>query len=632
MQRRPSQISITVIVILAVASCISFLLGMNFANHPSSYLSGKNSNNNQAGSDESSSSSLTPKEKSRNSLSVDSSKKFNCPQDKTKKNSSHKNNNNNTSADDGEPDQQQDPLPEISSSSSAIVPSPAVISQCVNQVMKIAQDYVKFAQQSEKIREANGPLNIAAFSRLWVPPLHGSGGMQFHALHLYSQLAVRGHNVHVFVSGPSHGGRDLMYVVDQNSHVATITTEKSKASLFVYQVASSEDGEYSVAWFENCLTRLAEINATVVHKKTGKSGFDVVHSESWAGVPNIYQMGLPAFVTWHGSMLDWFRNEVNFIVHNFRMKGKMTGDKTAQRMKDLGTSVAYESYMLLTVSDHIVISDSAANDLRKINLIDYDAVHVIYNGVNTRNFKPAADRQVTRKNFLTRVAKIPDSEITSDLFIVGCGGRLDGIKGHHQLSVAMKTVLTKKKNVILLVAGRGQEGHRYEALKSQGFRVYMLGMLPQADLAQFYQVLDTFVDPFYQHHGLNTVMLEASLTAVPIVVTDLASAQTTVPCNGGFGLTFPLGEPEILSARLLWLEEHRSEGIEMGKAARKRAQMLFSSSVMASRYEHLMYAAVEKPRPLVPILGKVTCKHTYPRMCYRAPFDVPADEHSKKKK
>lgn len=502
--------------------------------------------------------------------------------------------------------------------------------------MKVAQEYVAFAEQSEKIRKEKGPLNIAAFSRLWVPPLHGTGGMQFHALHLYSQLAVRGHNVHVFVTGPNHGagGRELMYHVDSDTHVASITPDKTKASLFVYQVASTEDGEYSVLWFENCLKKIAEVNATLIGTARAKraKGFDVVHSESWAGVPNIYQMGLPSFVTWHGSMLDWFRNEINFIVHNFRMKGKMTGDNTASRMKDLGSSVAYESYMLLSVPDHIVISDSAASDLRRVNLIDADAVHVIYNGVNTRSFKPADDRDATRQSFLTRVAKMASSEASSagDLFLVGCGGRLDGIKGHHQLSVAMKTVLSKKKNVVLLVAGRGHESHRYEELKAQGLRVYLLGMLSQKDLAEFYQAVDVFVDPFYQHHGLNTVMLEASLTGVPIVVTDLASAQTTVPCNGGFGLTFPLGEPEILAERLLWLEEHPAERKEMGLAGRKRAQMLFSSSVMASRYEHLLYEAVENPRPLVPITGKVTCKHAYPRMCYRAPFDIPESEKKEK--
>ena len=68
----------------------------------------------------------------------------------------------------------------------------------------------------------------------------------------------------------------------------------------------------------------------------------------------------------------------------------------------------------------------------------------------------------------------------------------------------------------------------------------MLGMLNQDALAMFYRVLDLFVDPFYQHHGLNTVMLEAVLSGVPIAVTSLASASTTVPCED-YGITFGLG-------------------------------------------------------------------------------------------
>jgi glycosyltransferase involved in cell wall biosynthesis len=624
-----SSLSVTTVVAFLFAISIAFLLGMNFGNHPSPFFF----------SSSSSASLQTPttSSDSKNKLAVDAhnknkQNKFNCPPPQLiLSDSKKKMKNEQVSGDDNDDDEI------VSGAESKGIPSKAVIQKCVESKMKSAEEYVKFAEQSAKIRQEKGPLTIAAFSRLWVPPLHGTGGMQFHALHLYSQLAVKGHRVHVFVTGPSNENslRNLMYNVDPETHTATTTHDESKASLFVHQVSSSDDGEYSVAYFENSLKKIAEVNASIIATGKSKKGFDVVHSESWAGVPNIYQMGLPAFVTWHGSMLDWFRNEINFIVHNFRMKGKMTGESTAQRMKDLGSSVAYESYMLLSVPDHIVISDSAASDLKKVNLVDPDAVHVIYNGVNTKSFKPADDRDATRKSFLTRVAKMDSNEIEKNydsLFLIGCGGRLDGIKGHHQLSVAIKTVLAKKPNAVLLVAGKGHESHRYEDLKAQGLRVYLLGMLNQKDLALFYQTVDVFVDPFYQHHGLNTVMLEASLTGVPIVVTNLASSETTCPCNGGFGLTFPLGEPAVLAERLIWLEEHPVERREMGAAGRKRAQLLFSSSVMASRYEHLLYEAVEHPRPLVPITGKITCKHAYPKMCYRAPFDIPEGEGGKKKK
>lgn len=573
-----------------------------------------------------------------------------CPLSKRATNSSSSSSNDKDSESDNGGDEENDAddsgdnkNKKSSSSSVSFLPSVSTIKKCVDRSMAAAEKYVAFANQAAMIRQQRGPLKIAGFSRLWVPPVHGTGGMQFHALHLYSQFAVKGHTVHVFVTGPPEGShhhhnhqngnnREVYYEIDEQTHTATITHDKSKAKLTVHQVASSADGEYSPVWYENCLTRLAEVNQSLVAGGAG-GGFDVVHSESWAAVANLYQIGLPAAVTWHGSMLDWFRNEINLIVHNFRMRGKMTGEHTAGRMKELGGSVAYEAYALLAVPAHIVISDAAAYDLRHVNLLDYDSVHTIYNGVNTKNFHPAADRSATRRDFLRRVAKWTGTADEMSLFLVGCGGRLDGIKGHHQLSVAMRSVLEKNKkqlqqqqqqqaqqqHVILLVAGRGHESTRYEKLKEEGFNVVMLGMLNQNELAAFYQSVDIFVDPFYQHHGLNTVQLEAALSGLPMLVTDLASAQTTVPCNGGLGLTFPLGEPVQLAARIEWMAAHPAERAAMGETARKRALMLFSSSVMAARYEHLLYEAVLNPKPIPAIVGKVVCRHAYPKMCYREP-------------
>lgn len=477
---------------------------------------------------------------------------------------------------------------------------------CEETVRKQFLAYYNFAQQGSDLRGMHGTLRIVAFSRLWVPPIHGAGGMQYHALHLYSQLAARGHYVHVFVTGPPHGhlkklflrvNPDTLHVEDHPDH--------AKASLVVEQVASDKNAEYSETWYHNCLTAFMVVNSSI-------GGFHVAHSESWAGVPNTFQIGLQMLVTWHGSMLDWFRNEMNLIVHNFRMKGKMAGASTASRMSALGSSVAFETYMLLAVPHHIVISDSAAKDLREMNLLDPDSVHLIYNGVNPQNFKPADDRDALRRSFLA------EHHVDPNHFIVGCGGRLDGIKGHHQLSQAMRILLQKYSNVTLLVAGSGSEAARYESMIRDNFRVVMLGMLPQTSLAQFYQSLDVFVDPFYQHHGLNTVMLEATLSGVPIVATRLASAETTAPCEQ-YGRTFALGNIRQLSDEVEFFLKHPEQRARVGQNVRERATHLFSSAIMAGSYESLLYNAVLHPQPLQPITGKVVCRHTYPAMCYREP-------------
>lgn len=485
------------------------------------------------------------------------------------------------------------------------------VANCSTIQRKAFHEYFEFSKTGEAMRRQHGVLRIAAFSRLWVPPLHGTGGMQYHALHLYSQLASRGHEVHVFVTGPPDVGRQktLRFQVNKASHELEEVPVGGFAGLTVHQVASEKNGEYSVQWYENCLTKVREVNTSI-------GGFHVAHSESWAGVPNIFQIGLQMAVTWHGSMLDWFRNELNLIVHNYRMKNKMAGAHTAKRMSELGSSVAYEAYMLLAVPHHIVISDSAAENLAEINLIEESRVHLIYNGVNPASFQPATNKEVARRGFVHDSGL---SDLPGDSFLVGCGGRLEGIKGHHQLSEAMKLLLPKHPRMVLLVSGDGAERYRYEQLKHRfPSQVYLLGMLKQSVLAKFYQILDVFVDPFYQHHGLNTVMLEAVLTGIPIVVTKLASSKTTAPCED-FGRTFRLGDVPDLARQILHYHDHPDEKIQVGKNVRERAVHLFSSEIMAESYEALLYGIYANPSPLPNITGKVVCRHTYPAMCYREP-------------
>jgi len=464
---------------------------------------------------------------------------------------------------------------------------------------KLFQGYYDNSLKGGALRKEHGPLRIAAFSRLWVPPLHGKGGMQYHALHLYSRLAAFGHKVHVFVTGDPHTAhRILSYGV----HPTSLTLTEGGTDLILHQIASDHNGEYSELWFRNTLEVFREVNRSV-------GGFHVAHSESWAGVANQYQIGLQMAVTWHGSMLDWFRNEMNLIVHNYRMKGKMTSEKQAQRMKDLGTSVAYETYALLTVPHHIVISDSAYDDLVAIDLVEQDRVHLIYNGVNEGNFRPSPD---ARRTFLAKHG------VKSEAFVVGCGGRLEGIKGHHQMSQAMEILLKQYPNVVLFVAGSGQESGRYEKLKAQGLSVHLLGMMTQQDLAAFYQSLDVFVDPFYQHHGLNTVMIEATLSGIPLIATRLASAATTVPSNA-FGRSFGLGIISELVGAIKELMENPEERQRIGKNVRERSSRLFTSTVMANSYETLLYSMWLNPKPLAEVTGNVVCKHAYPAMCYREP-------------
>ncbi|ESL06951.1 glycosyl transferase [Trypanosoma rangeli SC58] len=498
---------------------------------------------------------------------------------------------------------------QLASSAATQPPQPLGISgandkdACIVRVVEKYTHYAEEASAAAKMRKERGPLRIAAFSRLWIPPIHGTGGMQLHAFHIYSQLASRGHYVHVFVTGPPlNYSRKTMYCIEPETHAA-VQCRDPEARLVVEQVPSTTNKAYSVAWLNNSLEAFGVLHA--------ERPFNVVHSESWAAVPNIYQLQLPFAVTWHGSMLDWFRNELNYIAHNYRLRRKTPGAGVWSRMQHLAKAVALEEYMLLTVPQHIVISDAAERDLVKVQHVAQEQVALIYNGVNTQIFHPRTEREM-RDAFL-RAHGVP-----SENYVVGCGGRLVEIKGHLQLSRAMRHVMQEYKNVTLLVSGEGPMGNVYEAMRREGLSVVQLGMLPQKQLGAFYQAIDVFVDPFYQHHGLNTVMIEAALSGVPLVVTDLGGALSVVPCSA-YGRLFTVGDVMGLAREILYYMLHPDEAAATAHRARERAMKLFDSDVMAMHYERVLYRLVENQPPLTKITGKLVCIKVYPAFCYREP-------------
>ncbi|EAN97349.1 putative glycosyl transferase-like [Trypanosoma cruzi] len=471
-------------------------------------------------------------------------------------------------------------------------------------VLRTVEKYTRYAADAVAAAgriQHRSRLRIAAFTRLWIAPIHKSGGMQLHAFQIYSQLAARGHYVHVFVTGPpGNYRRELMYCVDPENNTTRVC-KNPEARLVVQQVPSSENMGYSVAWMNNCVKAF-----NILHTK---QPFDVVHSESWAAVPNIYQLRLPFAVTWHGSMLDWFRNELNRIAHNYRVGRKAPGRELWKRMRDLAKAVAMEEYMLLAVPQHIVISDAAERDLVEMQHVPRERIALIYNGVNTGIFH-------SREGTWMRDAFLRSHGVPPEHFVVGCGGRLVEIKGHLQLSHAMRHIMEQYRNVTLLVAGEGAMGNIYASMHMEGLSVVQLGMLSQEELGTFYHAIDVFVDPFYQHHGLNTVMIEAALSEVPLVVTALGGALSVVPCTD-YGRLFTVGDVMGLAREILYYMLHPDEAKATARRARERAMKLFSSDVMVMHYESLLYRLVDHPPTLPNMTGDVVCIPVYPALCYR---------------
>jgi glycosyltransferase involved in cell wall biosynthesis len=101
----------------------------------------------------------------------------------------------------------------------------------------------------------------------------------------------------------------------------------------------------------------------------------------------------------------------------------------------------------------------------------------------------------------------------------------------------------------------------------------LVGALPVREVVRCYREATLFVQPS-PNEGLAQALLEAMAAGLPVVATDKTGASECVK-NGKEGLVVPARDVDALAEAILWCYQHREEGQEMGKAARRRIESQF---------------------------------------------------------
>ena len=73
------------------------------------------------------------------------------------------------------------------------------------------------------------------------------------------------------------------------------------------------------------------------------------------------------------------------------------------------------------------------------------------------------------------------------------------------------------------------------------------------------------------------VVLEAMAAGIPVIFTDRGCLRETVP-DGEAGMVVPIGDPQQLANRLLWLLDHPEKMKTMGTYGRKRYESLYTKA------------------------------------------------------
>jgi glycosyltransferase involved in cell wall biosynthesis len=163
--------------------------------------------------------------------------------------------------------------------------------------------------------------------------------------------------------------------------------------------------------------------------------------------------------------------------------------------------------------------------------------------------------------------------------------RITRQKGIPALLRAAALVHARRPNVrFLLVGPRDTEGpFSVPEAEIRRHAPYVIALGQRSDVSALLRLADVFAFPTEYREGVPRALLEAALTGLPIVTTDMPGCNDVVR-SGWNGLLVPARSPHALATAICRLLDDRESATEMGQRAAKLVRDEFSLDLTVSRY------------------------------------------------
>lgn len=142
---------------------------------------------------------------------------------------------------------------------------------------------------------------------------------------------------------------------------------------------------------------------------------------------------------------------------------------------------------------------------------------VIYNGVNIEDYILSESKASIRKEL----------GIPQEAFVIGHAGRLDKTKNHETILKVFQEVQKEYPNVFLVLCGRDTE-RLLPQITALGIEEKTLVLGYRNDVPRILKSMDCFLFPSFTE-GQPNALIEAMLSGVPIVASDIPSIRECVP-------------------------------------------------------------------------------------------------------
>jgi rhamnosyl/mannosyltransferase len=191
----------------------------------------------------------------------------------------------------------------------------------------------------------------------------------------------------------------------------------------------------------------------------------------------------------------------------------------------------------------------------------------------------------------------PQAEPAARPFTLLFLGVLRHYKGVDDLLRALKLMTVEAR---LIIAGAGPMRAAWEALANDfgvAGRVTFAGRVPEADLPALYRSADVFVLPSLNRaESFGTVLVEAMLSGLPCVTTEIGSGTSYIVQDGRTGFVVPPRAPVALADALTHLQRDPELRARLGAAGRHRALSEFTAERMIERVEAVYAEVLRNPQ------------------------------------
>lgn len=207
-------------------------------------------------------------------------------------------------------------------------------------------------------------------------------------------------------------------------------------------------------------------------------------------------------------------------------------------------------------------SDINAKYLRRIYRIPERKLKVIYNSVDTDEFKPDESMRAEARLELN---------VADNVLVFLFAGAIWKPKGCHIAVKAFGSFSRKFPNALLILAGEGPDKSDMQRLLATQEhirdKVRFYGSSPHQDLPRLFNAADVFLTPTLFYEVLSYSLVEAMSCGLPCITT---SVWGNIEAIGDAGILVRPNDADALSDAMLLIAQNQGKRREFSNAARRR--------------------------------------------------------------